>query len=319
MTMTITNARSELGRVLARQVDRRQMAAHFNLAGQCANTLLHDGHRWKDFSRQMLVSTRRAMRTAVAADAPLLVHASFAFVHAVQQGAKLSEPLQSCAHAILEAEALVLDGPLPACVLRLGYLYGPESADLLAYRVAFALGRPYWSGEAKATQHHLHLWDAASALMTAAQPKNAGKTLYATDGHPLAFEPFMMPLRTAWAGASRCTCRCARACWRVPSSAPSTCSKPHCPCRPINPNRACQAGSQSTQTTARAWIRSSAFGASRLDSRLKPAPSPHAMAVEHRLRPPAARRLPDPRQRPRARLTRTSPWRRTACRRQRRP
>ena len=191
MPMTITNARSELGQVLARQVDRRQMAAHFNLAGQAANTLLHDGHRWKDFSRQMLVSTRRAMRTAVAADAPLLVHASFAFVHAVQQGAKLSEPLQSCSQAILEAEALVLDGPLPACVLRLGYLYGPESADLLAYRVAFALGRPYWSGEAKATQHHLHLGDAAAALMAAAKPKNAGKTFYATDGHPLAFEPFM--------------------------------------------------------------------------------------------------------------------------------
>lgn len=190
--MTISNARSELGQVLARQVNRRQASAHFNLAGQAANTLLHDGHQWKDFPRQMLSNTRRALRTAVAADAELFVHASFAFVHAVQHGAKLADPLLSCAQAILEAEALVLAGPLPACVVRLGYLYGPESADLLAYRSAFRLGRPYWSGVANATQHHLHLWDAADALlMTTARPRNAGKTVYATDGHPLAFQSFM--------------------------------------------------------------------------------------------------------------------------------
>ena len=195
MGLAITGAQSELGRVLLHLPPRRRSAAaihaHLNLAGQAANTLLHDGHRWKDFSRQLLVSTRRALRTAAAADATLLVHASFAFVQALQHGAKLAEPLQSCAQAILEAEALVLAGPLPACVLRLGYLYGPESADLLAYRIAFALGRPYWSGVTSATQHHLHLWDAASALMTAARPRNAGKTLYATDGHPLAFQSFM--------------------------------------------------------------------------------------------------------------------------------
>jgi hypothetical protein len=30
-----------------------------------------------------------------------------------------------------------------------------------------------------------------AALQTAARTRNAGKTCYATDGHPLAFEPFM--------------------------------------------------------------------------------------------------------------------------------
>ena len=79
-------------------------------------------------------------------DAPMLVHASFAFVHAVERGARIDEPLRSCVDAILECEALALSGPVPACVVRLGYLYGPTSADLLAYRTAFHLGRPYWSG-----------------------------------------------------------------------------------------------------------------------------------------------------------------------------
>jgi hypothetical protein len=75
--------------------------------------------------------------------------------------------------------------------VRLGYLYGPESADLLAYRAAFRLGRPYWAGPPKALQYHLHQWDAASSLLAAARPRNAGKVLYATDGHAVPFMRLM--------------------------------------------------------------------------------------------------------------------------------
>lgn len=141
------------------------------MSGQEANTLLHDGHAWKDFPRTLLSATRRALRTARAADSSLFVHASFAFVRAVERGAQLDAPLQSCADAILECEALVLAGLLPACVVRLGYLYGPASADLLAYRKAFRLGRPYWSGDARALQHRLHQSDAVSALAAAVHLK----------------------------------------------------------------------------------------------------------------------------------------------------
>ena len=43
MTLTITGRRSELGRVLARRpVPGSADGAHINLAGQQANTLLHD-------------------------------------------------------------------------------------------------------------------------------------------------------------------------------------------------------------------------------------------------------------------------------------
>ena len=105
----------------------------------------------------------------------MLVHASFAFVHAVERGAELEEPLRSSVDAILECEALALSGPVPACVVRLGYLYGPQSADLRAYRTAFRLGRPYWSGPSKALQYHLHQFDAASALLAAAQTTQRGQ------------------------------------------------------------------------------------------------------------------------------------------------
>jgi nucleoside-diphosphate-sugar epimerase len=80
---------------------------------------------------------------------------------------------------------------VPACVVRLGYLYGPESRDLRAYRTAFRLGRPYWSGPRKALQYHLHQFDAASALLAAARPRNAGKIFYATDGRAVSFTTLM--------------------------------------------------------------------------------------------------------------------------------
>jgi nucleoside-diphosphate-sugar epimerase len=192
MTLTITGARLELAGVLKQSEARRPGAeVHINLSGQQANTLLHDGHAWKDFPRTVLGATRRALRAAGTAKASMLVHASFAFIRAVEGGPGIGPPLQSCVDAILECEALVLASALPACVVRLGYLYGPDSADLRAYRTAFRLARPYWSGKADALQDHIHQLDAAAALLAAGRARNAGKTFYATDGHPMAFEPFM--------------------------------------------------------------------------------------------------------------------------------
>ena len=192
MNLSITGTRSELGSILAaRPSARTRRTIHINVAGQQANTLLHDGHAWKGYARKALAGTRRAMRSARTEGATMLVHASFAFVHAVEQGARLKEPLRSAIDAILECEALALSGPVPTCVVRLGYLYGPQSADLRAYRTAFGLGRPYWSGPATARQYHLHQFDAAAALRVAAKPRNEGKILYATDGHPVSFMKLM--------------------------------------------------------------------------------------------------------------------------------
>lgn len=194
MTVSISGARSELGRVLAtrRQADAATAAnTRINVAGQQANTLLHDGHAWKDFAGPALSGARRAMRAAQTDGAAMLVHASFAFVHAFERGARVEEPLRSRVEAILRCEALVLAGPVPACVVRLGYLYGPQSADLRAYRKAFRLGRPYWSGPSRARQYHLHQFDAAAALLAASKPRNAGRILYAVDGHAVTFMAFM--------------------------------------------------------------------------------------------------------------------------------
>jgi nucleoside-diphosphate-sugar epimerase len=192
MNLSITGRHSELGGILAgRRAGSATEPIHINVSGQQANSLLHDGHAWEDFARTALAGTRRAMRAAQTGRAAMLVHASFAFVHAIEHGASVEQPLRSSIDAILECEALALSGPLPACVVRLGYLYGPQSADLRAYRSAFRLGRPYWSGPLRALQYHLHQFDATSALVAAAKPRNDGKILYATDGHAVSFTKLM--------------------------------------------------------------------------------------------------------------------------------
>ena len=192
MSASITGLRSELGTLLSRRIAAGDHGnVHINIAGQQANTLLHDGHAWKTFGPKALSGTRRAMNAARAGGAPMLVHASFAFARAVENGACVEEPLRSLARTILDCEALALSGPVPACVVRLGYLYGPESADLRAYRAAFRLGRPYWAGPPGARQYHLHQFDAASALLAAARPRNTGRVFYATDGHAVSFMQLM--------------------------------------------------------------------------------------------------------------------------------
>jgi nucleoside-diphosphate-sugar epimerase len=188
MSLTLTGARSELGRLLAPRTTRARV--HVNVAGQQANTLLHDGHAWKDFRRLALAGTRRAAR----ADASILVHASFAFVIVEPE----RDPLLSLAQTIHECEAMALAAPIPACVVRLGYLYGPTRRDLLAYRTAFRLGRPYWAGPRDAVQYHLHDDDAVDALLAAAKLRNAGRTFYATDGRPLSFMQFMDDFARKW-------------------------------------------------------------------------------------------------------------------------
>lgn len=192
MKSNITGLHSELGSIFAPSVvEGATQNIHFNLVGQQANSLLHDGHAWKDFPQRALAGARRAVREAQAGEASMLVHASFAFVHAFERQVRPKEPLRESVQAILACEELVLRGPLPACVVRLGYLYGPDSADLRAYRRAFRLGRPYWSGQPRAPQYHLHQADAVTALLLAATPSNAGKTFYATDGMPVSFTRMM--------------------------------------------------------------------------------------------------------------------------------
>jgi hypothetical protein len=163
-----------------------------NLALQPPNTLLHDGHRWKRFSPARIVrETAAVLADPAHRDVSFIVHAGYAFLRAAEGGARVGDHMRPIVEAALEAEAMVLADPRPGCVLRLGYLYGPESADLKAYRLAFRIGRPYWAGPKNRLQHHLHTADAAAALLGAARRQPRDRLVYATDDRPASFAAFM--------------------------------------------------------------------------------------------------------------------------------
>ncbi len=160
------------------------------MALQPPNTLLHDGHRWKRHQpRRLIAETRTALRAAV--DADFVVHASYLFLGVPPADGVPGQRLRDVADAAREAEDMVLRGRTPACVVRLGYRYGPESRDLRLYRRAFRLGRPYWAGPPSVLQRHLHSDDAAAALLAAARQRPAGKRLCAADDAPVSFATFM--------------------------------------------------------------------------------------------------------------------------------
>jgi nucleoside-diphosphate-sugar epimerase len=163
-----------------------------NLLLQAPNSLLHDGHAWwGDPAAVILSSTRRALREAERTHAGFVVHASYALLGDVSGSARVGRRLLAIADAARDAERIVLDSGRPACVVRLGYLYGPEMRDLQRYRRALRLGRPYWAGPRGNLQHHLHTIDAARALLQAAAARSKGAVTYATDGSPASFADFM--------------------------------------------------------------------------------------------------------------------------------
>ena len=192
---------TELGSVIAAQLKAAghelattgRIDAYLDLQHQKPNSLLHDGHAWKGYTDRALAKTQRALRDARGRDAGLFVLASFAFLRAAETRGGLKDPLRVIAETALLVEEMVLASPQPACVVRLGYLYGPRMKDLRSYRAAFRLGRPYWSGPKDAPQDFVHQDDAAAALVLRAAAPATGQPglAYATDGHPVAFREVM--------------------------------------------------------------------------------------------------------------------------------
>jgi len=192
----LTGQRSELGRAVAREWSQHRAGGRgrtlVNVALQPPNTLLHDGHAWKPNAADHIVAaTRRALAEATRTRCGFIVHASYAFLRSAEDGGTVGDWLQSIVDAALEAESLVSDSGRRAAILRLGYLYGPDSRDLRAYRLAFRLGRPYWAGPRRNLQYFLHTDDAARALRLAATSRPTGPVTYATDDVPASFADFM--------------------------------------------------------------------------------------------------------------------------------
>ncbi len=173
-----------------------QVDVILNLAPQVANTLLHDGHDWKGFDQTLLASTATLLAAAEAIEAKLLVHTSYAFLYGNAQNAIESNTLSVPSNdpiftAALKAEDQVINRKIPMCVLRMGYLYGPQSADLKKYVTSFKLHRPYFAGPEGKLANWLHYEDAVQALMLVVEHKPIGEVFNVVDGTPGSFSEFI--------------------------------------------------------------------------------------------------------------------------------
>lgn len=140
----------------------------------------------------------RAKATAQAAKdggAKFLVFTSYAFVygdthgHEVDESAKPSTGGHPLLKAILRAEKAALNSGVPACVLRLGYLYGAHIEQLHAVTTTLRQGRPVAVGDGLA--NYVYAVDAAEAIRRAAEAQPSGEVLNITDGHPVTSAQFV--------------------------------------------------------------------------------------------------------------------------------
>jgi nucleoside-diphosphate-sugar epimerase len=170
-----------------------------NLIGQEANTLLHDGHNWQNFDLTLAATTSAVLTAAKAAGVKFFVHTSSAFLYGNTREATEEFPLKPPAGAgfaaLVQAEKIVASytraNQIPLCLLRLGFLYGPQSHDLFLYEESFNMLRPYYSGPATNQSNFLHFEDAANALALVVERQPAGEIFNVVDGSPVSFGDFI--------------------------------------------------------------------------------------------------------------------------------
>ncbi|MBL8134787.1 MAG: NAD(P)-dependent oxidoreductase [Anaerolineae bacterium] len=154
-----------------------------NLAPQSANHGILGGNPWD--SRLLIEGTAALAEAAASAGVKYLVHTSYVFAGGDDEAAA------SLIEAAQAGERSALEGGVPACVLRFGFVYGGDSPELSEARRVMAKGRSVAAGDPNAHGYWLHTADAASAVLAAVQQQPVGVTLNIADAHPASALEFM--------------------------------------------------------------------------------------------------------------------------------
>jgi nucleoside-diphosphate-sugar epimerase len=109
------------------------------------------------------------LEAAQAAGVKYVVHTSYAFADAD------SEALDRLIEAVKAGEEKVLHGSIPASVLRLGFVYGAGSPELVSARDTLLQGRPVDCGPSNTHAAWTNAPDAARAVLQAIQQRATGR------------------------------------------------------------------------------------------------------------------------------------------------
>ncbi len=144
---------------------------------------------------ELIARAKAAVQGARDGGAKFLVATSYAFVYGNMHGHDASEASKpetgghALLKAIVKAEKVALSGGIPACVLRLGYLYGPGMSQLYGITDTLRRGRPMPAGAGLA--NYLYEEDAAEAIRRAAEAQPAGEVINIADGHSVTSAQFL--------------------------------------------------------------------------------------------------------------------------------
>lgn len=139
-------------------------------------------------------STRAALEAAEEAGVEFFIHTSATYLYGNTDGtatedSRLAEANEPIITAGREAERLVLESGLAACVLRPGYVYGPHSSEIKALADTFRAGRPINAGDGGA--NWIHAADLGKAIALAAEVRPAGEVFNITDDTPASTGEFL--------------------------------------------------------------------------------------------------------------------------------
>jgi len=154
-----------------------------NLAPQLANHLPQQRSNWDTTLLDEGVAA--LLEASQAAGVKFVVHTSYAFAD------EESEALEGLLHAVKAGEQKVLKGTIPGCVLRMGFVYGAESPELIATRDTLLMGRMVDAGPDNTHSLWINAPDAARAIILAATQRPAGALLTIVEDHPASPASFL--------------------------------------------------------------------------------------------------------------------------------
>lgn len=163
-----------------------------DLGRQDLNQTIHNA-AWN--GDELIARARAAAEGARDGGAKFLVATSYAFVYGDMHGHEVSEATRPdtgghpLLKAIVKAEKAALNSGVPACVLRLGYLYGPNIGQLRDASDKLRRGRPIAVGSGLA--NYVYEDDAAEAIRRACEAQPAGEVFNIADGQPVTSTEFL--------------------------------------------------------------------------------------------------------------------------------
>ncbi|MBI1256049.1 MAG: NAD-dependent epimerase/dehydratase family protein [Chloroflexi bacterium] len=154
-----------------------------HLAPQAANHLPQQRAHWD--ARLVDEGVSILLDAAQAAGVKFVIHTSYAFADAE------SEALDGLLHAVKAGEQKVLKSAVPGCVLRMGFVYGAESPELIATRDTLMMGRPVDCGPDNSHAQWINVPDAARAVVLAALQCPAGALLTVVEDQAVSPAEFL--------------------------------------------------------------------------------------------------------------------------------